>query len=53
MIRNIRYRRDQRQMEEEEELWFSEEEDYTDVVPANKTEIDPYSMMKSNAFYSM
>lgn len=49
MIRNIRYRRDQRQMEEEEEIWFNEDDDFTDVVPANKPEIEAYSMMKSNS----
>lgn len=43
MIRNIRYRRDQRQLEEEEEMWFNEEDDFTDVVPTGKTDIDPYS----------
>lgn len=43
MIRNIRYRRDQRQLEEEEEMWFNEEDDFTDVVPTSKTDIDPYS----------
>lgn len=40
MIRNMRYRRDQRQMEEEEEIWFNEDEDF-DVVPTNKPEVDP------------
>lgn len=49
MIRNIRYRRDQRQMEEEEEIWFNEDDDFTDVAPANKPEIEAYSMMKSNS----
>lgn len=43
MIRNIRYRRDQRQLEEEEEMWFNEEDDFNDVVPTSKTDIDPYS----------
>lgn len=28
ILRNSRYRRDQRQLEEEEELWFNEEEEY-------------------------
>lgn len=46
MIRNIRYKRDQRQLEEEEEIWFNEEEDFSDV-PAAKPEIESYSMMKS------
>lgn len=46
MIRNIRYRRDQRQLEEEEEMWFNEEDDFSDV-PAAKPEIESYSMMKS------
>lgn len=47
MIRNIRYRRDQRQLEEEEEIWFNEEDDFTDVQ-TSKPEIESYSMMKSN-----
>lgn len=46
MIRNIRYRRDQRQLEEEEEMWFNEEDDFTEV-PTAKPEIESYSMMKS------
>lgn len=47
MIRNIRYRRDQRQMEEEEEIWFNEDDDFTDVVPTNKPELEYNNMMKS------
>lgn len=47
MIRNIRYRRDQRQMEEEEEIWFNEDDDFTDVVPSSKPELDYNNMMKS------
>ena len=27
-----RYRRDQRQLEEEEEIWFNDEDDFTDVT---------------------
>lgn len=42
MIRNIRYRRDQRQLEEEEEIWFNEDDDFPDVVPTNKPEVDSY-----------
>ena len=37
ILRNSRYRRDQRQLEEEEEMWFNEEDDFDDgeaVVPA-------------------
>lgn len=34
-------------MEEEEEIWFNEEDDFTDV-PTTKPEIESYSMMKSN-----
>lgn len=49
MIRNIRYRRDQRQLEEEEEIWFNEEDDFTDVVPTSKTDIESYS--KYFSFY--
>lgn len=26
-----RFRRDQRQMEEEEEMWFNEEDDFTEI----------------------
>lgn len=44
MIRNIRYRRDQRQLEEEEEIWFNEEDDFSDVVPTSKADIETYSM---------
>lgn len=40
IIRNSRYRRDQRQLEEEEESWFNEEEDFSE-------ELDSYSVMKS------
>ncbi|GAB0092491.1 Serine/threonine-protein phosphatase 4 regulatory subunit 3 [Sergentomyia squamirostris] len=39
MIRNIRHRRDQRQLEEEEEIWFSEDDDFSDV-PTSKTDLD-------------
>lgn len=46
MIRNNRYRRDTRQLEEEEEIWFNEEEDFTDVQ--TKPEIESYSMIKNN-----
>lgn len=42
MIRNIRYRRDQRQLEEEEEIWFNEDDDFTDVVPTHKPDADSY-----------
>lgn len=37
ILRNSRYRRDQRQMDEEEELWFNDEDDFEDtetVLPA-------------------
>lgn len=34
-----RYRRDQRQLEEEEDMWFNEEDDFTDV-PSTKIAID-------------
>lgn len=37
MIRNIRHRRDQRQLEEEEEIWFNEDDDFSDV-PTSKPE---------------
>lgn len=37
ILRNSRYRRDQRQLDEEEEMWFNEDDDFEDneaVVPA-------------------
>ncbi|XP_044728570.1 serine/threonine-protein phosphatase 4 regulatory subunit 3A isoform X2 [Chrysoperla carnea] len=40
ILRSGRYRRDQRQLEEEEEMWFNEDEDFEDgeaVVPAANT----------------
>lgn len=40
ILRNTRYRRDQRQLEEEEEMWFNEEEDFTEVVPQHKNDLD-------------
>uniref|UniRef100_A0A1B6CNK5 Serine/threonine-protein phosphatase 4 regulatory subunit 3-like central domain-containing protein n=1 Tax=Clastoptera arizonana TaxID=38151 RepID=A0A1B6CNK5_9HEMI len=42
ILRNNRYRRDTRQLEEEEEMWFNDEEDLDDgeaVVPANASNI--------------
>lgn len=42
MIRNIRYRRDQRQLEEEEEMWFNEDDDFPDVAPTSKPDVDSY-----------
>lgn len=48
MIRNMRYRREQRQMEEEEEIWFNEEDDFADVVQPTRTDIETYSMMQYN-----
>lgn len=43
MIRNMRYRREQRQMEEEEEIWFNEEDDFADVVQPTRTDIETYN----------
>ncbi|XP_058060854.1 serine/threonine-protein phosphatase 4 regulatory subunit 3 [Anopheles bellator] len=42
ILRNTnRYRRDQRQMDEEEEIWFNEDEDYSDTAgKAVPTELD-------------
>lgn len=34
ILRNSRYRRDQRQMEEEEEMWFNEDEDFDETTAA-------------------
>lgn len=41
ILRNTRYRRDQRQLEEEEEMWFNEEEDFEEdsVVPGPDADI--------------
>ncbi|XP_034249426.1 serine/threonine-protein phosphatase 4 regulatory subunit 3 isoform X1 [Thrips palmi] len=41
ILRNNRYRRDQRQLEEEEEMWFNEEEDFEEdsVVPGPDADI--------------
>ncbi|KAK9874033.1 hypothetical protein WA026_002386 [Henosepilachna vigintioctopunctata] len=33
ILRNSRYRRDQRQLEEEEEIWFNEDDDFEDTEP--------------------
>ena len=44
ILRNSRYRRDQRQLDEEEEMWFNEEEDFDEgeaVVPAAAADIVP------------
>lgn len=40
IIRSGRYRRDQRQLDEDEEMWFNEEEDFAE-------ELDSYNVMKS------
>lgn len=41
ILRNSnRFRRDPRQLEEEEEIWFNEEDDFGDVSPTGKSEID-------------
>lgn len=40
IIRNNRFRRDQRQLEEEEEMWFNEDEDFPDVPPPKSSDID-------------
>lgn len=54
ILRNSRYRRDQRQLEEEEELWFNEEEEYDEgkaVVPATATDVIlPVSVKKQSLF---
>ncbi|XP_026462673.1 serine/threonine-protein phosphatase 4 regulatory subunit 3-like [Ctenocephalides felis] len=50
ILRNSRYHRDQRQLEEEEEMWFNEEEEFEDggdsVVPAHKIDTDLDSLGK-------
>lgn len=44
IIRGGRFRRDQRQMEEEEEMWFNEEEDLEELETYN-------SVMKCKSIY--
>lgn len=42
ILRNSRYRRDQRQLEEEEEMWFNDEEEFDEgdsVVPGPDADI--------------
>ncbi|XP_017775212.1 PREDICTED: serine/threonine-protein phosphatase 4 regulatory subunit 3 isoform X3 [Nicrophorus vespilloides] len=42
ILRNSRYRRDQRQLDEEEEMWFNEEDDFDDnetMVTSNTSDI--------------
>ncbi|XP_014226663.1 serine/threonine-protein phosphatase 4 regulatory subunit 3 isoform X2 [Trichogramma pretiosum] len=44
ILRNSRFRRDQRQLDEEEEMWFNEEEDFDEgeaVVPAATADLVP------------
>lgn len=51
MMRTMRYnRRDQRQLDEEEEIWFNEDDDFADV-PQTKTEIDSYNVIKSKIYW--
>jgi len=44
-LRNSRYRREQRQLDEEEEMWFNEDDDFdeptTNDVLANAKKLDP------------
>ncbi|XP_016843430.1 serine/threonine-protein phosphatase 4 regulatory subunit 3 isoform X2 [Nasonia vitripennis] len=49
ILRNSRYRRDQRQLDEEEEMWFNEEEDFDEgeaVVPAATADLVPPTSAK-------
>lgn len=41
ILRNSRYRRDQRQLEEEEEMWFNEDDDYDDGPSVHKSPTTP------------
>ena len=48
-MRNSRYRRDQRQLDEDEEMWFNEEEDFDEgeaVVPAASADLVPPASAK-------
>ncbi|XP_015120021.1 serine/threonine-protein phosphatase 4 regulatory subunit 3 [Diachasma alloeum] len=49
ILRNSRYRRDQRQLDEDEEMWFNEEEDFDEgeaVVPAAAADLVPPASAK-------
>lgn len=49
ILRNSnRFRRDPRQLEEEEEIWFNEEDDFGDVSPTGKSEIDSLGKFFAN-----
>ncbi|KAF7279919.1 hypothetical protein GWI33_006623 [Rhynchophorus ferrugineus] len=41
ILRNSRYRRDQRQMDEEEEMWFNEDDDFDDGPSVHKSPATP------------
>lgn len=52
ILRNSRYRRDQRQLDEEEEMWFNEEEDFDDaeaVVPGAAADLAPQLVVKKQS----
>ncbi|XP_043272753.1 serine/threonine-protein phosphatase 4 regulatory subunit 3 isoform X1 [Venturia canescens] len=49
ILRNSRYRRDQRQLDEDEEMWFNDEEDFDEgeaVVPAAAADLVPPASAK-------
>lgn len=53
ILRNSRYRRDQRQLDEDEEMWFNEDDDSDEVLPFSSeiitkkmdTELDSIGMI--------
>ncbi|XP_063706016.1 serine/threonine-protein phosphatase 4 regulatory subunit 3 isoform X2 [Culicoides brevitarsis] len=50
ILRNsARFRRDPRQLEEEEEIWFNEEDDFGDVHSTSKTDIESIGVNKSDS----
>ncbi|XP_011312655.1 serine/threonine-protein phosphatase 4 regulatory subunit 3 [Fopius arisanus] len=52
ILRNSRYRRDQRQLDEDEEMWFNEEEDFDEgeaVVPAAAADLVPPASAKKQS----
>lgn len=59
ILRNSRYRRDQRQLEEEEEMWFNEDDDSDEVIPfpneiiGKKMDTDLESIGKNNIILNL
>lgn len=58
ILRNSRYRRDQRQLDEQEDMWFNEDDDSDEVIPFSSdiitkkmdTELDSIGMKYFGCF---